>query len=254
MSQLAFFVIDIVAVSLLVFGLYFPRHRRSGPRRRLSGRQRRSPGRGRLAEHEQCRGRVGPGALRSTVHHPIAVDRTRSARGGVLLLRAGAGPARWPEHHSDCGVSPALMALDHRGHVRSVTIPAFPERLPAPGHRARLGDHRPRRAGRPPGAAARRPGALGQRRSGSTWSTTPPSSRSATPHRHEAGARVRQRGRRAARGTPAGRITRDWRSGLRSPLSALPGDRPGRTHRAGRSPDPGRPQVRAADGRGGRPC
>lgn len=28
MSQLALFVIDIVAVSLLVFGLYFPRHRR----------------------------------------------------------------------------------------------------------------------------------------------------------------------------------------------------------------------------------
>ena len=159
MTRVVLVSIDIVAVTLLVFGLYFPRHRR----RDLV-----------VAYLGVNVGVLAVASALSTAAAPAPASASGS-RCSACCRSSGCAPpsstsTRWrttsprwhwassaPRRGAPSGISAALMALillvmavgDH---------PAAVARLPPADHRARPGDHRPGRARRPPGAAARRPG------------------------------------------------------------------------------------------------
>ena len=93
MTQYALLALDLVAISVLAFGVYFPRHRRRDLVVAYLG-----VNVGVLAVATalaQQHGRCGPRAraVRRAVDHPAAVHRADPARGGLLLLGAGARPA-----------------------------------------------------------------------------------------------------------------------------------------------------------------
>ena len=93
MTQYALLALDLVAISVLAFGVYFPRHRRRDLVVAYLG-----VNVGVLAVATalaEQRGRCGPRAraVRRAVDHPAAVHGADPARGGLLLLGAGARAA-----------------------------------------------------------------------------------------------------------------------------------------------------------------
>ena len=107
-AQLALSLSDIAAVCLLVFGLYFPRHRRRDLVVAYLG-----VNVGVLAVASSLNlGSVGAGlglglalfGVLSIIR--LALDGARPARGRVLLLRAGAGHPRRARRACRCGSPP----------------------------------------------------------------------------------------------------------------------------------------------------